>query len=251
MDSIVDRIGHVGAWQELAPGARNRFVVSPGEMGRQSPFVLLVEDLIEPGTDFHPHPHKGLETVTFVLSGSLRHGDNVGNRGVIGPGDVQWMTAGSGIVHGGQPTDAPVHALQLWVALPAALRNARPGTREQRKEGAVLETANGSTVRTYGAGSVNKGEPHWSRWPLTLIDFQLAADGQISLPSRAGQRTFVYVFDGAVLIDGNRRCEAGSVVWLHPDRSDRPVTATADGPTRLIQYSSPVIDEPIVARGPL
>ena len=251
MDDIIDRVARAGPLQDLAPGARNRFVVTPGEFSSQSPFVLLVEDFIEPGTDFHPHPHKGLETVTFVLSGTLKHGDNVGNRGMIGPGEVQWMTAGKGILHGGQPADdAPVHALQLWLALPAALRNSAPGTREQRLESALADTSNGSTARVYGSGSLAKADPEWSRWPLTLIDVEIEPGGHRTVPLRANERSFLYILSGAVALGSANFYAAGSVIWFAPQAADTPLVLSAPTAARLVQYSSPVIDEPIVARGP-
>ncbi|AXB80400.1 pirin family protein [Novosphingobium sp. P6W] len=251
MDDIIDRVGHVGPIQELAPGVRNRFVVAPGEFRSQSPFVLLVEDFIQAGTDFLPHPHKGLETITFVLSGALKHGDNVGNRGVVGPDEVQWMTAGKGIVHGGQPASGePVHALQLWVALPSLLRNSPPGTREQRRATALADTSNGSTARIYGAGSRGNDEPEWSCWPMTLIDVQLESGGHRTIPLRANERSFLYVLNGTVLLGKGNSYEAGSVIWFTPQARDTPLDLSARGSTRLVQYTSPVIDEPIVARGP-
>jgi len=250
-NDIVERVGSVGPLQQLGPGARNRFVVAPGDLASQLPFVLLVEDFIDPGTDFHPHPHKGLETVTFVLSGTLRHGDNVGNRGMIGPGEVQWMTAGKGIVHGGQPAPgAPVHALQLWLALPAALRNSAPGTREQRRDGAIVETSQGATVRAYGTASQSHGAAAWSRWPMTLTDVAFEAGGRCTLPLAAGERAFVYVLSGAVAVGTGPSQAAGSVVWLSVQATDGTIDLSADVPSRLVLYRSPVFDEPIVARGP-
>jgi quercetin 2,3-dioxygenase len=250
METLVERVGRVGPWQELGPGARNRFVVTPGDFAVQSPYVLLVEDQIEPGTDFHPHPHKGLETVTFVMSGTLQHGDNVGNRGLIGPGDIQWMTAGKGIVHGGQPIPgAPVHALQLWMALPAALRNAAPGTREQRLASSISAPSASTTARRYGVGTEAPDGEKWSQWPLALTDIQMEASSRRQASLRAGERSFFYIIDGTVSFDGSPHT-AGSVIWAKVAETPGSIDLHATTPARIVQYSSPVINEPIVARGP-
>src|ERR671916_2816799 len=94
--------------------------VRPGDPARTAPFLVLSEDRFSvPGFDWHPH--RGIETVTVVLDGALEHGDNRGNAGVLGPGDVQWMTAGGGIVHRELAhRDERAHTLQLWVNLPAS-----------------------------------------------------------------------------------------------------------------------------------
>lgn len=248
--NLVERVRQVGPRGNLGPGVWNRFVVVPEELADQLPFVLLVEDFIEPGVDFHAHPHRGLETVTFVLSGQLQHADDVGNKGTIEPGGVQWMTAGRGIVHGGAPVPgSPVHALQLWVALPAALRNSAPGTREQQRDSADVVASGGSRAHVYGARSVAAGDDDWSRWPVTLTDVELASGGRHVLTQQAAERSFLYILEGTVFLSG-RSYVAGTVLWLTATDADRAVEVSCASAARLVQYSSPIFDEPIVARGP-
>ncbi|MDO9366964.1 MAG: pirin family protein [Sphingopyxis sp.] len=227
---------------------RNRFVVSPHHLEAQLPFVLLVEDFIDPGTGFHMHPHRGLETVTFFLSGQMRHGDHLGGTGILDGGDVQWMTAGRGIEHGGEPVGGPVHGLQLWIALPAHLRGSDPGTREQRRAAAELEAIEGGTIATYGVGGTPAGAA-WSRWPLRIVDVQLDPGASAHIPVRGGERAFFYVLAGEVGL-GSAAYLAGDIVWLDDDLAVRGVAVTATAPSRLILYASPPFDEPIVAHGP-
>jgi len=248
--SRIERVERVHPIRELEPGARNRFVVTPGTFANQSPFVLLVEDFIAPRSGFHPHPHRGLETVTFVLEGRLGHGDHLGAEGAITPGGVQWMTAGSGIVHGGEPLgDKSVRALQLWVALPSHLRMSAPGTREQQISAARVEEGQGWRSAVYGEGARGPAEAGWSAWPVTITDLRLDGDGAHALAMRAGERSFVYVLEGAVHLNGET-FEAGQVVWLALDKGSTSLAVEAANPARIIVYSSPPFDEPIVASGP-
>lgn len=247
----VERVDHVGPLQDLGPGARNRFVVRPERIERQSPFVLLVEDFIAPGADFHPHPHRGFETVTFVLDGAMDHADSAGTEGVAAAGDVLWMTAGSGIVHGGRPVGSrPVHALQLWMALPQALRASAPGTREQPQARALLRHGENASARVYGAASVAVGDADWSRWPMTLTDVSLEQAGRFSLALRGQERSFLYVLDGTVSVDDGAPHKAGEILWFAPSESDAAVVLRASDGARCVHYSAVPIAEPIVTRGP-
>jgi redox-sensitive bicupin YhaK (pirin superfamily) len=248
--SRIDRVQRVHPIRQIEPGARNRFVVTPGTFADQSPFVLLVEDFIEPRSGFHPHPHRGLETVTFLLEGRLSHGDHLGAEGAIAPGGVQWMTAGSGIVHGGEPLgDQSVRALQLWVALPSHLRMSAPGTREQQISAARVEAGQGWRRAVYGEGARGPGDAGWSAWPVTITDLRLDAEGAHDLAMRAGERSFAYVVEGTVHLNGEK-FESGQVVWLALDNRPTALTVSAIETTRIIVYSSPPFDEPIVASGP-
>lgn len=144
-------VSEVGALQPLGPDARNRIVVPPERFEAHSPFVLMVEDFISGGHEYHLHPHRGIETVTFFLDGEMEHIDNFGTTGIVHAGDVQWMTAGHGIMHGGRPHGSrPVHALQLWLNLPAELKMSAAGTRVQRRAEAARCEGPGMTARVFG-----------------------------------------------------------------------------------------------------
>src|SRR5919109_2930532 len=107
--------------QPVARGMANRILITPGNWADYDPFLVLVEDWMREPGGCPDHPHRGIETVTLVLHGELFHADNRGNSGVLGTDDVQWMTAGKGIIHAELPNaDTTSHTLQLWINLPAA-----------------------------------------------------------------------------------------------------------------------------------
>lgn len=243
---VIERVTRAGRRRALGPGVSNRMLVTPDDLRQQSPFILLVEDSIEPQGDFHQHPHSGLETVTFILSGTLEHGDHLGSSGVLNSGDVQWMTAGSGIIHGGKPADgSAVHGLQLWLNLPNALRKTPPGTRVQRRDAAIVERTHGATARTYG----KDGAPPWSRTPITLTDIDIAAGGRYDLKLAPGHRTFVCVIDGNPSVSGTP-CGSGDILWLTIGATEALLSIAGDEPARLVAYSGVPIDEAVFAGGP-
>src|SRR6185437_7272487 len=119
VDRVERPLGRGGSDQVLA----KRQVLRPGDYARQSPFLHLSEDWFAAPGGFETHPHRGMETVTLVLGGALHHRDHTGADGVLRPGDVQWMTAGRGVLHSEMPDGAETaHTLQLWVNLPASAK---------------------------------------------------------------------------------------------------------------------------------
>jgi quercetin 2,3-dioxygenase len=251
----LDRVETVGPRQDLAPGTYNRAVITPANFADQSPFILMMEDFIGPAMDFYMHPHRGLETVTLLLDGQLQHRDHTGDHGVLKAGDIQWMTAGRGIEHGGKPVgEGRAHALQLWLNLPAALKMSAPGTRVQSRDEAIFETRAGATIRTYGGPRAVPLAP-WSRWPITVTDVELTAgaEHQVDVPTES--RLFAYVLNGELTIGADRRrLRAGQIGWLNPvdDRSDetRKLELRATTSARLVVYMGTPIYEQIVAGGP-
>lgn len=248
-------VSTVGPLQTLAPGAQNRFVVDTHAYEAHSPFVLLVEDFVTGQHDFHMHPHRGIETVTFYLDGAMEHVDHLGTKGVLGAGDVQWMTAGRGIMHGGRPDEGRgVHALQLWLNLPAALKMSPPGTREQRRAQAVARQAPGANLWIYGEPSPAQEEAPWSVWPMTLTDLHLEKGALFDFEPQAGWRTFLHVLSGEVEAGvEHRTLRAGETAWIGlEDLSGgaRAVPLRGIEAARLVAYSARPIDEPMVAQGP-
>lgn len=238
----------IGALRQLGPGVYNRFIVGTDDLKGQSPFVLLVEDFIAPTGDYHMHPHRGLETVTLILDGEIAHRDHLGTSGVVGPLQVQWMTAGRGIFHGGRPGGAgPVHALQLWLNLPARLKGAAPGTREQKVP--TTRSADGK-VLTFGVDAGAEASP-WSQWPMALTHARIAAGDAIAVDISPGARLFFYILQGEVFAGADRkRLAAGEVGWVDARDAAQALDVKAITETRIVAYAGQPIDEPIVAEGP-
>jgi redox-sensitive bicupin YhaK (pirin superfamily) len=243
-DAHIERVTKVGAKRSLGPGAINREVIPPTGLPSSSPFILLVEDFIAPQDGLHEHPHRGLETVTLVLSGEMEHVDHLGDHGISVAGDVQWMTAGRGIIHGGRPANGTnVHVLQLWLNLPDKQRHAIPGTRHQQRAQARLETSDGMTMHVYG-----EGPQQWSEYPMSLRDIASVDGGEMNVTLPAG-RTFLYVVTGQATI-GGRKTVAGEVIQLAVSASQTAIAIKAQANSRIVAYSGQPIDEPVIVGGP-
>jgi redox-sensitive bicupin YhaK (pirin superfamily) len=192
-----------------------------------------------------------METVTFVLEGGLQHKDHTGAQGDLGPGDVQFMTAGNGVLHSEMPAPGGVHSLQLWLNLPAARKRTPARYVERRGAEAPVRRAPGVEARVYAGRLGEISVPHGTTWPLTLIDLRLEPGAAFDLPIPAGDRTFAYVLSGEGTV-GIERTAVGaeSVVW--PERSEGPAMLpfAARDALRALVFASPPIDEPVVARGP-
>jgi quercetin 2,3-dioxygenase len=247
----------VVAGQATSDGAGVRLKRTIGTHGLDhvDPFLLLDEFKSEQGSDyaagFPDHPHRGFETVTYMLAGSMEHRDHAGNRGLLGPGSVQWMTAGRGIIHSEMPRqhDGLMWGFQLWVNLPARDKMAPPRYQDippERVPEAV--TAEGARVRVLAgeAAGVTGPVEGIATQPLYL-DVALPAGGRVVQPVPSGHNAFAYVFEGAVRF-GAERVEAGHLGLLGP--GDRVEAAADGGPARFLLLAAQPIGEPIARLGP-
>ena len=240
-------------------GVRLQRVFGHAEVPRFDPFLLL--DDFGSGTPedylagFPWHPHRGIETVTYMLTGSVEHGDSLGNRGLIGPGDVQWMTAGRGIVHQEMPqrTEGPLRGLQLWVNLPAASKMSEPRYREiGAAELPLVSPHAGLAVR------VIAGEVAGVRGPVQdavidpqYLDITLEPGADLEHPTPVGHTVFAYAVEGAGRVGAGAAHELrrGELALFGAGGS---VTAAAGGRAfRLLLVSGRPIGEPIAWSGPI
>ncbi len=227
-----------------------------------SPFLLL--DRAGP-TDFSPstkprgvgqHPHRGFETVTIVYKGEVAHYDSTNQGGVIRPGDVQWMTAGSGILHEEFHSEAFTHSggtldmVQLWVNLPAKDKMTTPGYQ------AILNDTIPSVTLSEDAGSVRiiagkyagHAGPARTFSPMNIWDIRLNAGATIELPAPDDWNTAVVVLHGTVQVNGEAVAREAQMVLL--DRAGEGFTLEANSDAVLLLLSGEPIDEPIVGQGP-
>ena len=233
----------------------------PG-VAERSPFLML--DYGAP-YDFGPttqqlgvgqHPHRGFETVTVVYSGELAHRDNAGGGGTIGPGDVQWMTAGGGIIHeefhspGFARTGGTLEMAQLWVNLPAKDKMTPPGYQPiTAAQIPVVELPEGAgRVRVIaGQWSTAQG-PARTFSPITMLDVALAAGRTAELPQPEGWTTLVVVASGSASVNGAEPVTGPAVVTL--STAGEGVTVQAESDAKLLLLSGEPIDEPVVGYGP-
>jgi redox-sensitive bicupin YhaK (pirin superfamily) len=186
-------------------GVHLKRVFGFSEVPTFDPFLLLddfsSDNPAHYAKGFPWHPHRGIETITYVLAGEVEHGDSMGNEGVIGPGDVQWMTAGSGIIHQEMPQGDPdgrMYGFQLWANLPARQKMMDPRYRGiTSDEIPEVETADGATVKII-AGEVAgvKGPVQDVVIDPEYLDVTVPADATFKHPTRRGDTVFAYVIDG-------------------------------------------------------
>jgi len=237
-------------------GVRMTRIIGSPQLDMLDPFLLLdcfesdrPEDYIG---GFPSHPHRGFETVTYLLAGRMRHKDNAGNEGVIEPGGVQWMTAGRGIVHSEMPEqeDGLLRGFQLWVNLPAQAKMTAPGYQEfPPAEVPLEEHADGTQIRvvagTTAAGTLGAVRNEWVK-PLYL-DVALPANGTFEQPVDTGATAFLFVVDGEVAV-GGRRLARRLLGILGPGESIE-ATAGAAGARFLLIAAQP-LREPVARGGP-
>jgi redox-sensitive bicupin YhaK (pirin superfamily) len=202
------------------------------------------------------HPHRGFETVTIVYEGRVAHRDSAGNAGVIGPGDVQWMTAASGIVHEEFHEKAfakqggTLHAIQLWVNLPKASKMSAPGYQTILNEDIPAVDLDGGAGRLRVIAGTFKGRkgPARTFTPVELYDLQLKSGHRVQLTLQSGHNTAILVLQGRVSV--NRSREAGEAELIVCERDGSLVTVEAQEDSRILVMSGEPIEEPIARYGP-
>jgi redox-sensitive bicupin YhaK (pirin superfamily) len=197
------------------------------------------------GIDVRPHPHIGLATVTFLFDGEIMHRDSLGTAAAIRPGEVNWMTAGRGIVHSERtPPDhrrdgEPIHGLQCWVALPAAEEESAPGFSHHDSAALPIVRDDGRTVRFVVGSAYGERSPVPTLWETLFADVTLAADATLPIDATTEERA-VYLIAGEVDIAGDR-FTAGRLLVLRPGD---PITVTAASDARLMLLGGAAMDGP-------
>jgi len=241
-------------------GVRLRRSLGTREVNYLDPFLLLDDFASHDRRDYEAgfplHPHRGIETVTYVLSGSVHHKDTLGNSGSIGAGDIQWMTSGRGILHEEMPQVRPegIAGFQLWVNLPAKAKMTEPRYRDVRagripepepRDGARIRVVAGTAGEVRGAVTDIAADPTYLD---VLVPPRSAYQGRIE----PGHTAFAYVFEGRATFPGPGREE---VVVPHPrlvvlGDGDEVRVTTGDEPARFLLVSGKPLHEPIARYGP-
>ena len=202
------------------------------------------------------HPHRGFETVTYILEGEGEHEDSAGHRGVIGAGDVQWMTAGGGIIHSEMPSariqeeGGRVHGFQIWVNLPARLKMTRPRYQEvPRSRIPEARSADGlATVRVIAGEALGARAVIDTHTPIVYQDWSLEPGADITVPLAADHAAMAYVFEGAAQLgDAGARVADGQLGLLGEGDA---VRLRASEKTRLLLLAGVPWREPVARYGP-
>ena len=237
-------------------GVKLTRVIGQRALEMLDPFLMLDEFGSEAATDyvagFPSHPHRGFETVTYMLDGRMRHRDNAGNEGLLESGSVQWMTAGRGIVHSEMPEQdhGLMRGFQLWVNLPAKDKMSAP--RYQDIAPSMIpsvEPATGVRVR------VVAGELLGARGPVSgvatepvYLDIALEPGAQVQVPIPATHNAFAYVFEGEGVQIGNEALERSELGGLSP--GDSVSLMACDKPARVLVVAGKPLNEPVAKYGP-
>jgi hypothetical protein len=241
------------------------------------PFLLLDDFRNDVPADylagFPWHPHRGIETVTYVLAGTVEHGDSMGNQGTIGAGDVQWMTAGSGIIHQEMPKGDPVgrmHGFQLWANLPASRKMTDPRYQEVKSmDIPEITDDDGTAVRVVCGNFWGKsGQVDGIATNPTYIDVTVGPGRRKSLPVEVSSQAFAYVFAGSGKFcnaSGPLAVPTEGVQWLDTapptaadnrslvlfDRGDEVTVKAGDDGIRFLLVSGKPLQEPVAWYGPI
>lgn len=228
--------------------------------GRLSPFLLLDYGgpaVFEPSAErrgVDAHPHKGFETVTIVYQGGIEHRDSKGNSGKIGPGDVQWMTAASGLLHEERHSEefaragGPFEMVQLWVNLPAAHKQDPP--RYQELLSALIPTVDvpGGSVRVIAGEFQGVQGAAKTFTPIEVLDIQLDPGSQLEIPLAEEHSAAVLILEGTVALTEGIAAEAAQLAVFDP--IGEGISLRASQATRALILSGEPIKEPIAAYGP-
>ncbi len=251
--------------QQIIPGAQTsdgagvslRRSLGQSQSARVDPFLMLDEFSSDDPDDyiagFPPHPHRGFETVTYMLDGHMLHEDHLGNRGDLLPGGAQWMTAGRGIIHSEMPQQESgrMRGFQLWINLPAAEKMKPALYRDIRPEEIpTVPLPAGGEVRIVAGSAVGVAGPiqGLSTEPLYL-DVRLPDGGRFDHTLPAGHSAFLYTYEGSLTVGEDLRQLPAQSAGVLSSGEALSVHA-ASGPTRFLLLAAKPIGEPIVQYGP-
>ena len=248
--------------QAEGAGARVRRSIGTAKLRNFSPFLMLDHFTIGKGAGFPDHPHRGQETITYLLSGGVDHEDFAGNKGTIGPGDLQFMTAGRGIMHAEMPHEnpdgSPNVGMQLWVDLPKNLKMCEPRYRDLRASEIPIAKVDDDRVtvkvisgQSHGVDSVRD----LAYTPVWLLDVAIRPGGRIAQALPKGWNAFAYTLSGTTIFGSNDSTklvkEFHNVVFDQGgDYVEASVPDNAESESRFILVAGQPLDQKVVQYGP-
>lgn len=218
------------------------------------PFLMLDSfDSTDPSDyteGFPMHPHRGIETVTYLISGEIEHEDNLGNKDVIRSGEAQWMTAGSGILHQEMPLKSErMLGFQLWLNLPRAEKMTEPAYLSITQDMIATKSVNGANIRVLSGNFEDKVGIMPKHIPATIYDIHLSKGNEIEIPTKPDEKVFVFLIEGDAYIEEKRILSKSAV--LFDNGESIVVLAPPDTDTRFVFFSGKPLEEPIAWGGPI
>lgn len=238
-------------------GVKLTRIIGTPQLDMLDPFLMLdcfeSDDADDYVAGFPTHPHRGFETVTYLLNGRMRHKDNAGNEGVIEPGGVQWMTAAKGILHSEMPEqeEGLLKGFQLWVNLPAKAKMGEPEYQEFPPESTPLERReNGTEIRVI-AGETNQGTvgPVINQYTYpTYMDVSLPANTGFEQSLAIDHNAFIYVIEGEVAVQNVEKVSAKNLAIL--SKGDTVSVTSGDKGARFLLIAGKPLNESVARMGP-
>jgi quercetin 2,3-dioxygenase len=238
-------------------GVKLTRVIGGQQLSDLDPFLLLDEFRSDSASDyiagFPEHPHRGFETVTYMLAGRMRHGDNQGNTGLLGPGSVQWMTAGRGILHSEMPEqeDGLMWGFQLWVNLPAKDKMTAPRYQDIPADKVPeVNAGDGVSVRVIaGTYRGTEGPVQGVATQPVYLDVRIESGKQLEIPLPETHRAFAYVYQGLARVGSeNKELVRGDLAVLGD--GNKVLVAAGDAATSVIVVAGKPLHEPVARYGP-
>lgn len=237
-------------------GVKLTRVLSKPQVKAFDPFLMLdAFNAFDPADyvkGFPWHPHRGIETITYLLDGSIEHQDSLGNKGLIGPGDCQWMTAGSGILHQEMPLPSKhMFGIQLWLNLASKDKMTHPKYRDIKALDIPQIIDEKSTIRII-SGNFNqkKGAIQPDYVPLTFLDVSVKSESTIFLPTNPEDTIFIYIMTGRGIFEENGVLLDSEHAILFDD-GDELMVKTTDSDIRFFLFMAPKLLEPVAWGGPI
>jgi len=202
------------------------------------------------------HPHRGIETITYMIDGHVEHGDSLGNKGIISAGDVQWMTAGNGIIHQEMPKGDETHRMggfQLWANLPASQKMTDPRYRDVKSDQIpVIEEKNGTIIRIVcGKLAGNQGPVEDISIDPQYIDVTVSPQSEFVHRTLRGHTVLAYVIEGTGFFGMRRDAKIGNETLVLFEDGDRIIVSTENDPVRFLLISGRPLNEPVAWQGPI
>ncbi|MCP3026482.1 pirin family protein [Halobacillus sp. A5] len=238
------------------PSIQKGWILPVDRWAEFDPFILMAEDWFKKGT-FPDHPHRGFQTVTYVVDGRLEHIDNAGGRDILEPGDVQYMNAGWAARHAEDGVEDDIaHTLQLWLNLPKDKKNSETIYQNIYSEHAPVVSIDGGTIKVFSGDVAGVQGPLQSIVPITLTEMTLATGAEYTLELPANHNAFLYVLAGEAEFANETTLKKHGVAALTYNKEGSSETKSTleikskKRQTKILVYSGMPIEEEIVPYGP-